>query len=73
MDKNKTAIKKDVPSLWLLFFISVPLVPACPQELRSSVLCLQVRPYEHLQKLVSVNMTDKISRVIVCGYVGRIL
>ena len=36
-------------------------------------LCLKVRPYKHLKKLVSVDVTDKVSCVIVCGYVGGIL
>lgn len=35
-------------------------------------LCLKVRPYKHLKKLISVDVTDKVSCVIVCGYVGGV-
>lgn len=27
---------------------------------------------KHLQKLISVNMTDKASRIVVCSYIGRV-
>lgn len=27
---------------------------------------------KHLQKLISVNVTDKASRIVVCSYIGRV-
>lgn len=34
---------------------------------------LQVSSYKHLKKLVAVDVTDKTSCVVVCGYVGGVL
>ena len=62
-----------LPDIVSVYISGEKAAPTLCGSLQRKVSALEVRPYKHLKELVTVDVADEASGVVVCGYVCRVL